>query len=363
MAAPVASAGAIALRHPRPLAQAVAALAAGLLALALLMAVAISALLGGQSAPLPAAGLPAGARPFLAIYADAAAVYRVNPYVLMAIHENESGFSSASQPGVADGINFAGCCAGPMQFLITGGASAAIGGSGGTWAAYADAYRRARLPRPSSYPLRHVRPHPNVYDSYDAIYAAADYLHQLGAGAHLDGRTYHALLSYTGTPPASIPYAQHDFRRAKELEAIAQRHLLADGGEGPAVTGGRLAWPLPRPYTSISSPFGMRWGRLHAGVDIPAPVGTRIYAAASGRVSIRGWVGGYGNYTCIQHQGPYSTCYAHQSSFGPVPPGGLIARGGLAGYVGCTGHCFGEHLHFELRQNGQPIDPAPFLGG
>jgi murein DD-endopeptidase MepM/ murein hydrolase activator NlpD len=45
-----------------------------------------------------------------------------------------------------------------------------------------------------------------------------------------------------------------------------------------------------------------------------------------------------------------------------VPSGGLIARGGLVGYVGCTGHCFGEHLHFELRQNGQPIDPAPFLG-
>jgi hypothetical protein len=298
--APVTSAGAIALRHPRPLAQAAAALAAGLLALALLMAVAISALLGAPSAPIPAAGLPAGARPILAIYADAAAAYRVNPYLLMAIHENESSFSSTKQPGVADGINFAGCCAGPMQFLITGGASAAIGGSGGTWAVYADAYRRARLPRPASYPLRYERPHPNVYDSYDAIYAAADYLHQLDAGPHLDGRTYQALLSYTGTPPASIPYAQHDFQRAKELEAIAQRHMLGRG-EAPPLTGGRLAWPLPTPHTSISSPFGMRWGRLHAGVDIPAPAGTRIYAAASGRVTIRGWVGGYGNYTCIQH--------------------------------------------------------------
>jgi hypothetical protein len=228
MAPPAVSAGAIALRHPRPLARAAAALAASLLALVLLVAAAISTLLGGRSGGIPAAGLPEGARPFLAIYADAAAVYRVNPYVLMAIHENETNFSTPSAPGVADGINFAGCCAGPMQFSITGGASAAIGGSGGTWAAYANAYTRARLPRPVAYPLRHERPHPNVYDSYDAIYAAASYLHQLGAGPRLDPRTYRALLRYTGAPPTSIPYAQHDYQRALELQRLAQTEASPD---------------------------------------------------------------------------------------------------------------------------------------
>jgi hypothetical protein len=327
-----------------------------LLALALGLLGIVAGLSGGGA--IPPAGLPAGARPFLRIYEDAARVYGVSPFLLMAVHEDETNFSRSTLPGVASGVNSYGCCAGPMQFYIAAGASPAAGGEGATWGAYRHAYRRARLPRPAAYPLRIERPHPNVYDSYDAIYAAALYFHELGAGPRLDARTFRALVSYKGSPPASIPYARRDFERARELEALAREasETAPPAGSG----GGRLAWPVVGP---VVSPFGMRWGRLHAGVDIAVPAGTPIYAAATGRVTTEGWVGGYGNYTCLDHGRQVSTCYAHQSRFGPTPSGGILGRGQLVGWVGCTGHCFGPHLHFELRIAGRPIDPLPYLRG
>jgi hypothetical protein len=326
----------------------------GLVALALGL-LGIVAGVGGRISP---AGLPAGARPFLRIYEDAARVYRVSPFLLMAVHEDESSFSRSTLPGVASGVNFAGCCAGPMQFYIAGGASPAVGGEGATWAGYRHAFRRARLPRPASYPLRVERPHPNVYDSYDSIYAAARYLHGLGAGGRLDSRSFQALVSYKGSPPASVPSARADYERALELEAIARSNV--HDGAPPSNGRGRLAWPVVGP---VVSPYGMRWGRLHAGIDIAVPAGTPIYAAATGRVTTKGWVGGYGNYTCLDHGRQISTCYAHQSRFGPAPSGGVLGRGQLVGWVGCTGHCFGDHLHFELRIAGRPVDPLPYLRG
>ena len=85
------------------------------------------------------------------------------------------------------------------------------------------------------------------------------------------------------------------------------------GAPGPIKPGsGQLIWPVNGP---VVSPFGMRWGRLHAGLDIAVPAGTPIRAADSGTVVLMGWVGGYGNYTCIQHTASLSTCYGHQSSF------------------------------------------------
>jgi Peptidase family M23 len=333
-----------------------------LLALLILLALALALLgivagLSGGGAISPA-GLPAGARPFLPIYEDAARVYQVSPFLLMAVHEDETTFSRSTLPGVASGVNFAGCCAGPMQFYIAGGATPAQGGFGATWGGYRHAYRRARLPRPASYPLHFERPHPNVYDSYDAIYAAALYFHELGAGPRLDARTLQALARYKGTPPASYPYARHDYERAHELEALAREAARAD--PPPGAGGGRLAWPVRGPVTS---PFGMRWGRLHAGIDIAVPAGTPIHAAATGRVTTKGWFGGYGSYTCLDHGRRISTCYAHQSRFGPTPSGGILTQGQLVGYVGCTGHCFGDHLHFELRIAGRTIDPLPYLQG
>jgi murein DD-endopeptidase MepM/ murein hydrolase activator NlpD len=118
-----------------------------------------------------------------------------------------------------------------------------------------------------------------------------------------------------------------------------------------------LIWPVSGP---VVSPFGYRWGRLHAGIDIAVPYGTPIHAAAAGTVVLAGWVSGYGNYTCIDHGGGMATCYAHQSSYA-VSQGAAVSQGQLIGYVGCTGHCFGPHLHFEVRINGTPVDPLGYL--
>ena len=123
----------------------------------------------------------------------------------------------------------------------------------------------------------------------------------------------------------------------------------------PSASG--LIWPVNGP---VVSPFGYRWGRLHAGIDIAVPSGTPIHAAAAGTVVLAGWTGGYGNYTCIDHGGGLATCYAHQSSFA-VSSGASVAQGQVIGYVGCTGHCFGPHLHFEVRINGNPVDPLGYL--
>ena len=133
------------------------------------------------------------------------------------------------------------------------------------------------------------------------------------------------------------------------------------GPAGPIRHGaGSFIWPVNGP---IVSPFGMRWGRLHAGVDIAVGTGTPIRAAAGGTVAFtqpEASSGGYGNYTCIAHGGGISTCYAHQSSFG-VSGGQQVSQGQVIGTVGCTGHCFGPHLHFEVRVNGAPVDPLGYL--
>ena len=130
------------------------------------------------------------------------------------------------------------------------------------------------------------------------------------------------------------------------------------GAAGPIRPGsGGLIWPVNGP---VVSPFGMRWGRLHAGVDIAVPSGTPVRAAKSGNVLIAGWVGGYGNYTCIGHGGGLSTCYGHQSSIG-TSVGANVSQGQVIGSSGCTGHCFGPHVHFETRINGAPVNPMGYL--
>jgi murein DD-endopeptidase MepM/ murein hydrolase activator NlpD len=147
-------------------------------------------------------------------------------------------------------------------------------------------------------------------------------------------------------------------RIASTLQQSASSNGFNPGVAGPVRQGsGSLVWPVNGP---IVSGFGMRWGRLHAGVDIAVPAGTPIRAAASGTVVLLGWTGGYGNYTCVQHGGALSTCYAHQSRYG-TSMGATVSQGQVIGYVGCTGHCFGDHLHFETRINGSPVNPAGYL--
>ncbi|HYN49497.1 MAG TPA: peptidoglycan DD-metalloendopeptidase family protein [Thermoleophilaceae bacterium] len=113
---------------------------------------------------------------------------------------------------------------------------------------------------------------------------------------------------------------------------------------------------------TVTSGFGPRWGRTHEGLDIAAPTGTAIRAAACGSVSIAGVQDGYGNMVCITHSSSFSTCYAHMSRFA-VGQGARVRAGQVIGYVGCTGSCTGPHVHFETRVNGQAQDPTPYLNG
>lgn len=115
-------------------------------------------------------------------------------------------------------------------------------------------------------------------------------------------------------------------------------------------------WPVSG---AVVSPFGMRWGRMHEGIDIAAPAGTPIRAVANGNVILAAPTGGYGNYTCIDHGGGLSSCYAHQASYAITS--GSVSQGDVIGYVGCTGSCFGDHVHFEVRINGGAVDPMGYL--
>src|SRR4051794_7680147 len=153
--------------------------------------------------------------------------------------------------------------------------------------------------------------------------------------------------------------AQQERIRARLAAVAARSQAAAPSTAAVQVHRGSsgLIWPVNGP---IASGFGMRWGRLHAGVDIAVPAGTPIAAAASGTVVLMGWVDGYGNYTCIDHGGGLSTCYGHQSAFA-TSQGATVSQGQIIGYVGCTGHCFGDHLHFETRVNGVPVDPMGYL--
>jgi murein DD-endopeptidase MepM/ murein hydrolase activator NlpD len=166
-----------------------------------------------------------------------------------------------------------------------------------------------------------------------------------------------------------VRYAQlrvESRRIAEQIRAMAAGgHFLAIVGIGPS----RLPMPV---HGWKSSDFGMRFDpfyrvwQLHAGVDIAANGGTPIRAAASGRVFRAGWNGGYGNYTCIYHglyQGKgLATCYAHQSAIF-VRVGRWVSRGEIIGRVGTTGASTGNHLHFEVRLNGNPINPLSWLPG
>ena len=116
-------------------------------------------------------------------------------------------------------------------------------------------------------------------------------------------------------------------------------------------------WPVSG---AVTSGFGWRWGRMHEGIDIAAPSGTPIRAAASGTVIYSGWMSGYGNLVVIDHGGGLATAYAHQSSIS-AGTGQHVVQGQTIGYVGCTGHCFGDHLHFEVRVNGSAVDPMGYL--
>jgi len=142
---------------------------------------------------------------FYDIYAQAQKAYGVNWLLIASVHKQETAFST--HPTTYHGLNFARCCAGPMQFNVTNGG----GGSGSTWARYRDA--GARGARPARYPHA-TRKHPSIYDDYDAIMAAAALLRDAGAGRDLDAAAWRAAYDYYGHDLTGVSYANEVLARA-----------------------------------------------------------------------------------------------------------------------------------------------------
>ncbi|HOQ75000.1 MAG TPA: peptidoglycan DD-metalloendopeptidase family protein [Thermoclostridium sp.] len=149
----------------------------------------------------------------------------------------------------------------------------------------------------------------------------------------------------------------------KELGELIKK-LMSTG----KYTGGPMQWPLPG-YTKISSYFGNRLHpilkvyRFHSGIDIGAPQGTYIHAAASGKVIWSGWrSGGGGNTIIIDHGGGIATLYLHIMQGGLlVKEGQVVAAGDVIAKVGSTGLSTGPHLHFTVKKNGESVDPLQYV--
>jgi murein DD-endopeptidase MepM/ murein hydrolase activator NlpD len=168
---------------------------------------------------------------------------------------------------------------------------------------------------------------------------AADLAELRGKLAHLhdkEGDLETAALRLTG-----------DIQSAQARAAVAS---LGESAQG-------FIWPLNGPVTS---PYGYRWGRMHTGIDIDGYSGQPVVASKAGQVIMSSYYSGYGNTVIVDHGGGYATLYAHLSGFA-VSNGQSVEQGKVVGYVGCTGSCTGDHLHFEVRVNGNPEDPMKYL--
>ena len=129
--------------------------------------------------------------------------------------------------------------------------------------------------------------------------------------------------------------------------------------DGLPVSEEGFIWPLAGPVTS---PYGPRWGRMHTGIDIDGVTGEPVVASAEGKVVLAANYSGYGNAVMVDHGNGFTTLYGHLSSI-DVDAGDEVQQGQVVGGVGCTGSCTGDHLHFEIRIDGTPLDPLPYLPG
>lgn len=282
--------------------------------------------------------LPADLAP---VFVAASATCGLSPSLLAGQAKQESGFrSDATSPAGAVGI---------MQFMP------------GTWARVGSDASGDGIADPRN--------------TTDAIYAAARYDCQLRdqlqksglGGADLE----RLILAAYNAGPAPVEqcgcvpdYAETQGYVASVLNFAAAMEAPA---AAPAVVGtpGRLVYPLAARAVR-TSPFGWRTSpitgasELHAGQDLAAPAGTPVLAATAGTVSVAGWTGGYGNYVCVDRDPHFKTCYGHLEQIN-VSAGQVVAAGQQVGLEGSTGSSTGPHLHFEVRLDGVPTDPVPYL--
>jgi len=192
--------------------------------------------------------------------------------------------------------------------------------------------------------------------------AAEDETLQEGAYAPIGGEAHDLTTADLGEALAMIEARLVTRRTSLDLLAESMRESFPGAGsfasdDAPHTT--PSIWPTTG---YVSSPYGLRFGgsEFHQGVDIAAEIGTPIVATADGVVTAAGWNGGYGNMVDVDHGGGIVTRYGHASAVA-VTVGQQVRRGQTIAYVGSTGRSTGPHLHYEVRVNGQPVNPAGYL--
>ncbi len=166
--------------------------------------------------------------------------------------------------------------------------------------------------------------------------------------------------------PAALKNLGVDSQTATDLAARASaaerssRDNNRDGLTTSLTQEAPSAWVLPLEDYQFTAPYGMRFDRLHGGVDLAAPEGTEYKAIHGGTVKLANWWGGFGNAIVIDHGDGTETIYAHSSKL-LVKAGQKVNAGDVIGEVGNTGHSFGAHLHLEVHVDGTPVDPIPWL--
>ncbi len=143
---------------------------------------------------------------------------------------------------------------------------------------------------------------------------------------------------------------------SRELEVEIYKGEEEEKGE-IIVSKGLFEWPTEGLVYSL---FGIRWGRMHKGIDISGKLGTPIIASKDGRVIYTGTRGGYGKTVMLEHDKNFVTLYAHLSSI-KVVNGDIVKQGDVIGYMGSTGKSTGSHLHFEIQKDGKARNPLFFL--
>ncbi len=165
------------------------------------------------------------------------------------------------------------------------------------------------------------------------------------------------------------PTGSDEFRELfASWEALEQGGRVDKSGNILAAPQASMAVPSRMPVEDMrmTSNYGMRnhpilrQRKRHNGVDLAAARGTPVYATADGMVGMAKYYGSYGNYVQIEHGGELETRYAHLSSY-TVRAGDMVSKGDLIGYVGSTGRSTGPHLHYEVRIEGEPVNPIPYM--
>ncbi|MEQ4302873.1 M23 family metallopeptidase [Plantactinospora sp. B6F1] len=180
----------------------------------------------------------------------------------------------------------------------------------------------------------------------------------LGAGALPDAKA----VSPSALADLEKAAATSEDLSARAADAQQPPASRSDQGDGLASTLAAApdVWLLPLENYSFTSPYGMKWNKLHAGIDLAAPEGTPFNAVHAGTVTKAGWFGGYGYCVIVQHADGTESIYGHSSKL-LVSEGQEVKAGDQLGLVGNTGHAYGSHLHLELHVNGKPTDPIPYL--